>query len=292
MGMSIDKADVVIQTQSGKLPEEDQKYNDDFSVESCDLLIKSGLFPSMDIIKEKIESETEVMLSSYAWFIMLPLFFMSLYTNKIYGVDLNMQLILLPIIAVCILDVIYIRIALIIDIVWDIYIKNQRDYVFDRGEKIGELEDMPTLKLILLYLKFILLLVFLVVRHTIIVIPYTVFKDDSTINYEVVLAFLIIFELTPIFFGLFDIMHTSGQKDMDMSTLNQPTDGKSPGMFTRGLMSVQEMTAGKKQPLRIFVSLFLYYPLIAIACLVVIATSYDQKMPNEQALKLPMFFAY
>jgi hypothetical protein len=193
---------------------------------------------------------------------------------------------------VCILDVIYIRITLTIDIVWDIYIKNQRDSVFDSGEKIGELPDMPVLKQILLYLKFILWLVFVVVRLTIIVIPYTVFKDDSTINYELVLAFLVIFEVTPILFGLFDIIHTSMHKDMDMSTLNQWTEDNSSGMITRALMSVQEMTAGKKRSLRIYLSLFLYYPLIAIACLVVLATAYDQKMPNEQALKLPMFFAH
>ena len=262
------------------------------SEQSYDQLIKSGLFPSMDIIKEKIESETEVLLSSYAWFVTLPLFFMSLYTNKIYGVDLNMQLILIPIIAVFILDIIYIRIALIIDVVWDIYIKNQRDIVFDSGQKSPELLDMPPLKHILCWLKFILWAVFLVIRLTIIIIPYTVFKDESKNNYELVLAFQIIFEVVPVLLGFVDFFHTSMQKDMDMASLNQSTTGTKSSTTKQVLLTVEDMIGAKNPSLRIFVSLLVYYPLLVIACAIMVGIHYEQKMPNDQALKLPTFFAY
>jgi hypothetical protein len=250
----------------------------------------------MDIIKEKIESETEVLLSSYAWFVTLPLFFMSLYTNKIYGVDLNMQLILIPIIAVFILDIIYIRIALIIDVVWDIYIKNQRDTVFDSGQKSPDLPDMPPLKHILCWLKFILWVVFLAIRLTVIIIPYTVFKDESKNNYELVVAFQVIFEVVPVLLGLIDLVNTSKQKVMDMYNLNQVTEevteGKKSRMTDKFFMSVDDMISIKKPSLRIYISLFVYYPLLAIACATMVGVHYEQKMPNDQALKLPMFFAY
>jgi hypothetical protein len=302
MGINVVTGNVILETPEGDpLNANESQIH---SAQSCDQLIKSGLFPSMDIIKEKIESESEVLLSSYAWFVTMPLFFMSLYTNKIYGVDLNMQLILIPIIAVFTLDIIYIRIALIIDVVWDIYIKNQRDAVFDSGEKSPELPDMPPLKHILYWLKFILWVVFLVIRLTIIIIPYTVFKDESKNNYELVLTFQVIFEVVPVLLGLFDLMHTSRQKEMDMSSLNQSTEGNnrrsnrvSPTEGTnqknnRFFITIQEMTEVKKPSLRIFVSLVVYYPLLLIACATMVGVLYEQKMPNDQALKLPMFFAH
>jgi hypothetical protein len=296
MGIKVATGNVILETPEGDPlnANESQMH----SAPSCDQLIKSGLFPSMDIIKEKIESETEVLLSSYAWFVTMPLFFMSLYTNKIYGVDLNMQLILIPIIAVFTLDIIYIRITLIIDVVWDIYIKNQRDAVFDSGRKSPELPDMPPLKHILCWLKFILWFVFLMIRLTIIIIPYTVFKDESKNNYELVLAFQIIFEVVPVLLGAFDLMHTSAQKEMDMSNLNPSTGNresngrKTSSMTDQFLMSVGEFTSRKKLSLRIFISLFVYYPFLVIACAVAIGTSINEKMSNEQALKLPMFFAH
>ena len=296
MGIDVITSTVTVGSKDTALLSENG--NPDDSTQSCNILIKSGLFPSMDIIKEKIESETEVLLSSYAWFVTMPLFFMSLYTNKIYGVDLNMQLILIPIIAVFTLDIIYIRITLIIDVVWDIYIKNQRDAVFDSGRKSPELPDMPPLKHILCWLKFILWFVFLMIRLTIIIIPYTVFKDESKNNYELVLAFQIIFEVVPVLLGAFDLMHTSAQKEMDMSNLNPSTGNresngrKISSMTDQFLMSVGEFTSRKKLSLRIFISLFVYYPFLVLACAVAIGTSINEKMSNEQALKLPMFFAH
>jgi hypothetical protein len=290
MGIDVVTASVKFEPPDRGSVGDNERPND--SEQSYNQLIKSGLFPSMDIIKEKIESETEVLLSSYAWFVTLPLFFMSLYTNKIYGVDLNMQLILIPIIAVFVLDIIYIRIALIIDVVWDIYIKNQRDIVFDSGQKSPELPDMPPLKHILCWLKFILWAVFLVVRLTIIIIPYTVFKDESKNNYELVLSFQIIFEVVPVLLGFADFFHTSMQKDMDMASLNQSTAGTKSSTTKQVLLSVEDMIGAKKPSLRIFVSLLVYYPLLVIACAVMVGVHYEQKMPNDQALKLPTFFAY
>jgi len=290
MGINVVTATVTFESQDrGSVGDNESPID---SEQSYDQLIKSGLFPSMDIIKEKIESETEVLLSSYAWFVTLPLFFMSLYTNKIYGVDLNMQLILIPIIAVFIIDIIYIRIALIIDVVWDIYIKNQRDIVFDSGQKSRELLDMPPLKHILCWLKFILWAVFLVVRLTIIIIPYTVFKDESKNNYELVLSFQIIFEVVPVLLGFADFFHTSMQKDMDMASLNQSTAGTKSSKTKQVLLSVEDMIGAKNPSLRIFLSLLVYYPLLVIACAVMVGVHYEQKMPNDQALKLPTFFAY
>lgn len=290
MGISVVTSPITFESQDrGSVGDNESPID---SEQSYDQLIKSGLFPSMDIIKEKIESETEVLLSSYAWFVTLPLFFMSLYTNKIYGVDLNMQLILIPIIAVFILDIIYIRIALIIDVVWDIYIKNQRDIVFDSGQKSPELPDMPPLKHILCWLKFILWAVFLVIRLTIIIIPYTVFKDESKNNYELVLAFQIIFEVVPVLLGFVDFFHTSTQKDMDMASLNQSTTGTKSSTTKRVLLTVEDMIGAKNPSLRIVVSLLVYYPLLVIACAIMVGVHYEQKMPNDQALKLPTFFAY
>ena len=290
MGISVVTSPITFESQDrGSVGDNESPID---SEQSYDQLIKSGLFPSMDIIKEKIESETEVLLSSYAWFVTMPLFFMSLYTKEIYGVDLNMQLILIPIIAVFTLDIIYVRIALIIDVVWDIYIKNQRDAVFDSGQKSQELPDMPPLKHILCWLKAILWFVFLMIRLTIIIIPYTVFKDESKNNYELVLAFQIIFEVVPVLLGFVDFFHTSTQKDMDMASLNQSTTGTKSSTTKRVLLTVEDMIGAKNPSLRIVVSLLVYYPLLVIACAIMVGVHYEQKMPNDQALKLPTFFAY
>jgi len=290
MGIKVVTKIGIDEAQNAKLIESSEKQN--YSENSCDQLIKSGLFPSMDIIKEKIESETEVLLSSYAWFVTLPLFFMSLYTNKIYGVDLNMQLILIPIIAAFTLDIIYIRIALIIDVVWDIYIKNQRDAVFDSGQESPELPDMEPLKHILCWLKSILWVVFLAIRLTIIIIPYTVFKDESKNNYELVLGFQIVFEVVPVLLGLLDVYHTSNQKKMDMYSLNRSTQDMKPSMTDQALTTIEKMMEVKNPSLRIFVSLIVYYPLLVLACAIMVGVYWEQKMPNDQALKLPTFFAY
>ncbi len=290
MGIDVVTATVIVNsTDAGSLDNFESQNN---SAPACDQLIKSGLFPSMDIIKEKIESETEVLLCSYAWFVTMPLFFMSLYANNIYGVDLNMQLILIPIIAVFVLDIIYVRIALIIDVVWDIYIKNQRDNVFDSGQKSPDLPDMPPLKHILYWLKLILWAVFLVIRLTIIIIPYTVFKDESKNNYELVLGFQVIFEVIPVLLGLLDLIHTSRQKDMDMLTLNQSTQSTKASMTDRAFTTIEQLMEVKNPSLRIYASLIVYYPLLVIACAVMVGVYYEQKMPNDQALKLPMFFAH
>jgi hypothetical protein len=290
MGIDVGTGKGTVESQDAGLLDNNESQNN--SAPACDQLIKSGLFPSMDIIKEKIESETEVLLCSYAWFVTMPLFFMSLYANNIYGVDLNMQLILIPIIAVFVLDIIYIRIALIIDVVWDIYIKNQRDNVFDSGQKSPDLPDMPPLKHILYWLKLILWVVFLVIRLTIIIIPYTVFKDESKNNYELVLGFQVVFEVIPVLLGLIDLIHTSRQKDMDMLSLNQSTQGTKASMTDRVFTTIEQLMEAKNPSLRIYLSLIVYYPLLVIACAVMVGVYYEQKMPNDQALKLPMFFAY
>ena len=147
---------------------------------------------------------------------------------------------------------------------------------------------MPPLKHILCWLKFILWVVFLAIRLTVIIIPYTLFKDESKNNYELVVAFQVIFEVVPVLLGLIDLMNTSQQKAMDMSNLNPETQSTT----NQFLMSVNEMISVKKPSLRIYMSLFVYYPLLAIACATLIGTAYEQKMSNEQALKLPTFFVH
>jgi Na+-transporting NADH:ubiquinone oxidoreductase subunit NqrE len=78
---------------------------------------------------------------------------------------------------------------------------------------------------------------------------------------------------------------------MDMSSLNQSTEGTNQqnNLF---FITIQEMIEVKKPSLRIFVSLIVYYPLLVIACATMVGVLYEQKMPNDQALKLPMFFAH
>jgi hypothetical protein len=151
---------------------------------------------------------------------------------------------------------------------------------------------MPPLKHILYWLKLILWVVFLVIRLTIIIIPYTVFKDESKNNYELVLGFQVVFEVIPVLLGLLDLVHTSRQKDMDMLSLNQSTQGTKASMTDQAFITIEKMMEVKNPSLRIYASLIVYYPLLVIACAVMVGVYYEQKMPNDQALKLPMFFAY
>jgi Na+-transporting NADH:ubiquinone oxidoreductase subunit NqrE len=77
-----------------------------------------------------------------------------------------------------------------------------------------------------------------------------------------------------------------------MYSLNRSTQDMKPSMTDQALTTIEQMMEVKNPSLRIFVSLIVYYPLLVLACAIMVGVYYEQKMPNDQALKLPTFFAY
>jgi len=227
--------------------------------ERVNMVIEKGLFPSLDLTRNKMEMEKEVLMYTYLWFLTVPLFFMSMYAEKTYGVDLVLHLILLAVISGCILDILYTRVVLIIDVVWDIYIKNYRDQLFDGVKHPTQIvEEMRDSKYLMINhgLKFVMWILFTGVRFTLVLIAYLLFKKecegDNCTTFE---AFIYLFELTPVAVTLFDLFLVSlPNKRLDRSYFEgQPGIG------------------GKNEFLRIMTYGFIYYTELAIACIVLVA---------------------
>lgn len=245
-----------------------------------DAMMARGLFPSLDLIREKIESEKEVLLYSYAWFVAIPLYFMAWYTDKVYGVDLHMQLILLAFQVGCTLDILYIRMALLIDVVWDIYIKNHRDDRFDsKVYKLGADSEIPDsyFQNTVIVLKFILWVLFLVVRLTIIIIPEMLFEEECDNNCGWLTVFVVAFELLPILVPLADQMRTLLNKMYDVTDFKSKTAGDQSNMFTVG----EPIPDRKWENTRVMVYCVVYYFTLTIACVIFCAVHLGQVIPEN-----------
>jgi hypothetical protein len=194
------------------------------------ILIERRIFPSLDLIREKIESEGEVLIYSYVWFITIPLYFMAWYADKAYGVDIHMQLIILAIMAGCALDVIYIRMAMIIDVVWDIYIKNHRDDVFDHVV-LQSRDPVQTpskgFRDTIFELKILMWALFTVVRLTIIIIPYMLLKEECENECVTLEAFIVVFEVLPVLVPFLDQLRTMWNKEYDLDDLLKVGDASN-----------------------------------------------------------------
>ena len=248
------------------------------------VLMKRGLFPSLDLIREKIESEKEVLLYSYAWFITIPLYFMAWYADKVYGVDLHMQLIILAIIAGCTLDIIYIRMALLIDVVWDIYIKNHRDDRFDSAVYSSlEIVMMPSsyFKNIILWLKFVMWVLFLVVRLTIIIIPYMLLKAECDNECGWLEFFIVVFEVLPVVVPFFDQIRTHYNKNRDFENLMPHDVGNQNASesIMKGTI-IQDM---KYEYWRVMIYCVVYYLTLTLACIVFCALHLSRYISEKDA---------
>jgi hypothetical protein len=246
-------------------------------------MISRGLFPSLDLIREKIESEKEVLLYSYSWFVTIPLFFMAWYTDKVYGVDLHMQLILLAFQVGCILDILYIRMALLIDVVWDIYIKNHRDDQFDsKVYTLGSVADItdPFFQNTVVEVKFVLWVLFLVVRLTIIIIPEMLFEEECDKNCGWLTAFVVAFEVIPILVPLVDQYRTYMNKEYDVDDFkphNTSVDKAGENKFTGG----EPMKDRKNENLRVLVYCVVYYFVLTVACVIFCVVHLGQGIPEN-----------
>ena len=245
-----------------------------------DAMMARGLFPSLDLIREKIESEKEVLLYSYAWFVAIPLYFLAWYTDKVYGVDLHMQLILLAFQVGCTLDILYIRMALLIDVVWDIYIKNHRDDRFDsKVYKLGTDAEIPDSYFhnTVVVLKFILWVLFLVVRLTIIIIPEMLFEEECDNNCGWLTAFVVAFELFPILVPLADQMRTLLNKTYDVADFKTKTAEDTSKMVTGG----EPIPDRKWENTRVMVYCVVYYFTLTVACVIFCALHLGQVIPEN-----------
>lgn len=252
------------------------------------VLMKRGLFPSLDLIREKIESEKEVLLYSYAWFITIPLYFMAWYADKVYGVDLHMQVIILAIIAGCTLDIIYIRMALLIDVVWDIYIKNHRDDRFD--STVYSSLEIPTVpssyfKNIIVFLKLILWVLFLVVRLTIIIIPYMLLKAECDHECGWLEFFIVVFEVLPVVVPLFDQIRTYWNKERDFDNL-MPHDVNNGSWKTNDSENIPlnaPIQDKKYEYWRVMIYCVVYYLTLTISCVVFCASHLRRYISENDA---------
>ena len=248
------------------------------------VLMKRGLFPSLDLIREKIESEKEVLLYSYAWFITIPLYFMAWYADKVYGVDLHMQLIILAIIAGCTLDIIYIRMALLIDVVWDIYIKNHRDDRFDSAVYSSlEIVMMPSsyFKNIILWLKFIMWVLFLVVRLTIIIIPYMLLKAECDNECGWLEFFIVVFEVLPVVVPFFDQIRTHYNKNRDFENLMPHDVGNQNA--SESIMKGTVIQDMKYEYWRVMIYCVVYYLTLTLSCIVFCALHLSRYISEKDA---------
>lgn len=242
-------------------------------------LITRGLFPSLDLIREKIESEKEVLMYSYSWFVVVPLFFMALYADKTYGVDLHMQLIVLAVLVGCTLDILYVRMAMIIDVVWDIYIKNYRDDRFDFN-----VEQTPSaeFKMMIIGLKFMLWVLFVAIRFTIVLIPYQFFHTQCTMNCPFIEASIWVFEVIPILMPGLDQWRTWQNKNYDYNDLvgkTTPESTVTDSTFTAYFGPMER----KHESLRVTWYCVVYYLVLTVTSVVFCAQHLAQHIPDNDA---------
>jgi hypothetical protein len=248
-------------------------------------LITRGLFPSLDLIREKIESEKEVLMYSYSWFVVVPLFFMALYADKTYGVDLHMQLIVLAVLVGCTLDILYVRMAMIIDVVWDIYIKNYRDDKFDC--KVSrtcndEQTPSPEFKMMIIGLKLMLWVLFVAIRFTIVLIPYQFFHTQCTMNCPFIEASIWVFEVIPILMPGLDQWRTWQNKNYDFQDLvgeTTPESTVTDSTFTTYFGPIDR----KHESLRVMWYCVVYYLVLTVTSVVFCVQHLAQHIPDNDA---------
>ena len=258
------------------------------STDNEKVLITRGLFPSLDLIREKIESEKEVLMYSYSWFVVVPLFFMALYADKTYGVDLHMQLIVLAVLVGCTLDILYVRMAMIIDVVWDIYIKNYRDDRFDckvLGTCTDDEKPSNEFKMMIIALKFMLWVLFVAIRFTIVLIPYQFFHTQCTMNCPFIEASIWVFEVIPILMPGLDQWRTWQNKDYDYNDLVGETApvSETPVVPDSTLMAYFGAIERKHESLRVSWYCVVYYVVLTVTSIVFCAQHLAQHIPDNDA---------
>jgi hypothetical protein len=177
--------------------------------------------------------------------------------------------------------------AMIIDVVWDIYIKNYRDDRFDckvLGTCPDTQEPSAEFKRMIIGLKIMLWVLFVAIRFTIVLIPYQFFHTQCTMNCPFIEASIWVFEVIPIVMPALDQWRTWQNKDYDFEDLvGADAPVSEAGSAPESTMAYFGAIERKHESLRVTWYCVVYYIVLAVTSVVFCVRHLDQYIPDNDA---------